>query len=135
MKGDTIEELAQKIAETKDNAGRMRPETLRATVDAFNAACARGKDDEFGRSKETLTPVAKAPYYAVLLCSGGPNTKGGLAANGKKEVLDWNDKPIPRLYAVGEISCGLEQGGAMLTDLLVFGQIAGKEVANLKPLT
>lgn len=135
LKGDTIEELAQKIAETKDNAGRMRPETLRATVDAFNAACARGKDDEFGRSKETLTPVAKAPYYAVLLCSGGPNTKGGLAANGKKEVLDWNDKPIPRLYAVGEISCGLEQGGAMLTDLLVFGQIAGKEVANLKPLT
>lgn len=50
--------------------------------------------------------------FRLLLA--GPNTKGGLAANAKREVLDWDLKPIPGLYAVGEIASALKfvyQGG------------------------
>ena len=69
--------------------------------------------------------------------AGGPNTNGGLACNAKREVLDWNFKPIPRLYAVGEIASALKyvyQGGGNLTECVVFGQVCGKNVAKLKSL-
>ena len=134
LKADTIEELAKKIAATKDNSGRMDPAVLAATVKSYNEACAKGKDEEFGRLKSTLQPVEKGPFYACPLVAGGPNTKGGLACNAKREVLDWELKPIKGLYAVGEIASALKfvyQGGGNLTECLVFGQVCGKVVAKL----
>ena len=134
LKADTIEELAGKIAAVKENGGRMDPKKLAATVKRYNEFCKKGVDEDFGRLKSTLQPVAEGPFYAVPLVAGGPNTKGGLAANGKREVLDWNLKPIPGLYAVGEIASALKfvyQGGGNLTETLVFGQVCGKEVAKL----
>ena len=125
LKGETIEELAEKIAATGGSASRMRPEALKRTVEAFNADCRAGRDSQFGRSKNTLQPIEKAPFYAIPLFAGGSNTKGGLAVSAKREVLDWDGKPIKGLYAVGEIACGLNRGGAMLTDALVFGIVCG----------
>ncbi|GAB1826426.1 hypothetical protein TURTL08_17290 [Turicimonas sp. TL08] len=58
------------------------------------------------------------------------NTKGGLKTNAEHQVMGWDNKPIKGLYAAGEIACGLNRGGAMLTDALVFGQVVGKEVAQ-----
>lgn len=134
LKADTIEELASLIAKTKDNSGRMQPKVLAETVKRYNELCAKGEDTDFGRMKSTLQPVSDGPFYAIPLVAGGPNTKGGLAANAKREVLDWDLKPIPGLYAVGEIASALKfvyQGGGNLTECLVFGQICGKEVAKL----
>ncbi len=134
LKADTIEELGRKIAEQKDNSGRMDPKVLAETVKRYNEFCKKGVDEDFGRLKSTLQPVAEGPFYAIPLVAGGPNTKGGLAANAKREVLDWDLKPIPGLYAVGEIASALKfvyQGGGNLTECLVFGQICGKIVAKL----
>ena len=134
LKADTIEELGQKIKALQENGGKMDPAALAETVKAYNAACAAGEDKEFGRLKSTLQPVSDGPFYACPLVAGGPNTKGGLAANAKREVLDWNLQPIPGLYAVGEIASALKfvyQGGGNLTECLVFGQVCGKEVATL----
>lgn len=134
LKADTIEELGKKIAATKDNSGKMDPKVLAETVKKYNESCAKGKDEEFGRLKSTLQPVSEGPFYAAPLVAGGPNTKGGLACNAKREVLDWNLKPIKGLYAVGEIASALKfvyQGGGNLTECLVFGQVCGKIVAKL----
>lgn len=134
LKADTIEELGEKIKALKDNGGRMDPKALVETVKKYNEACAAGEDKEFGRIKSTLQPVSDGPFYACPLVAGGPNTKGGLACNAKREVLDWDLKPIPGLYAVGEIASALKfvyQGGGNLTECLVFGQVAGKIVAKL----
>lgn len=112
----------------------MDPKVLAETVKRYNELCAKGEDTDFGRLKTTLQPVADGPFYAIPLVAGGPNTKGGLAANAKREVLDWDLKPIPGLYAVGEIASALKfvyQGGGNLTECLVLGQICGKEVAKL----
>ena len=133
LKGNTLEELAEKIRATKDNAGKLVTENLVHDVKEYNEGCAAGKD-KFGRIKSTLQPVSDGPFYACPLVAGGPNTKGGLACNAKREVLDWNLKPIPGLYAVGEIASALKfvyQGGGNLTECLVFGQVAGKVVAKL----
>ncbi len=134
LKADSIEELGKKILEQKDNGGKMDPKVLAETVARYNEFCKEGEDKDFGRLKSTLQPVAEGPFYAVPLVAGGPNTKGGLAANAKREVLDWDLKPIPGLYAVGEIASTLKfvyQGGGNLTETLVFGQVCGKIVATL----
>lgn len=136
LKGDTLEELAAKIKAHKDNRTMMEPASLAATVAKFNDSCAKGKDEVFDRRANSLAPVEKPPYYAVPLYAGGPNTKGGIAANAEREALDWNGKPIPRLYTAGEISSALKfvyQGGGNLTECIVFGRIAGMNAAAQKP--
>ena len=135
FKADSIEALAELIAKDPDNAGRMTPSLLAQTVKDFNAACQAGSDEAFGRSKSTMKPVDQGPYYAIPLFAGGSNTKGGLSTDADKRVLDWFGRPIPGLFAVGEISCGLNRGGAMLTECLVFGLVCGEKVAKLKSRT
>lgn len=130
LKADSIEELAKEIAKTKENAGQMSAEKLSATLKRFNEMSAAGKDEDFGRAVKSLKPLEGTIYYAIPLFAGGSNTKGGLKTNADKQVLGWDGIPIKGLYAAGEISCGLNRGGAMLTDALVFGQVAGKAVAS-----
>ena len=102
----------------------------RIMVTVSQGTMRRLRDTLFGRSKSTLQPVEKAPFFAIPLFAGGSNTKGGLATTADREVLDWSGKAIPGLYAVGEIACGLNRGGAMLTDALVFGIVCGKKMTQ-----
>jgi 3-oxosteroid 1-dehydrogenase len=136
LKGDTLEELAAKMQAFPEGRKLMDAKKLAAAVTRFNEFCKKGKDEDFGRTPASLAPVEKPPFYALPLYPGGPNTKGGIAANAKREVLDWDLRPIPRLYTAGEISSALKfvyQGGGNLTECIVFGRIAGKNAAALKP--
>ena len=136
LSGNSIEELAAKIKLHPENRKLMDSARLAKTVSSFNESCAKGSDEVFGRLKNTLKPVEKVPFYALPLYPGGPNTKGGIAANAAREVLAWDGKPIPRLYTAGEISSALKfvyQGGGNLTECIVFGRIAGINAASLKP--
>ena len=52
-------------------------------------------------------------------------------------MLDNNGKPIPRLYAVGELGSfisWLYEAGAGLAECIAFGQIAGANAAAEKPV-
>ena len=72
------------------------------------------------------------PFYAMPLVAGGPNTKGGLQADGDRHVIDWNNEVIPRLYTAGEISSCFKfvyQGGGNVTECIVCGRIAGENAA------
>lgn len=137
LKADTLDELAAKIKAHKENRSLIEPAALAATVAKFNDACAKGKDEQFDRRANTLAPIDKPPYYAIPLYAGGPNTKGGIAANANREVLDWNGRPVPRLFTAGEISSALKfvyQGGGNLTECIVMGRVAGRNAAAMKPL-
>jgi 3-oxosteroid 1-dehydrogenase len=134
LKADTIAELAATIKNHPDNANRMDAETLTATVDKFNGYCATGDDLEFGRSADILGPVETPPFYAIPLYAGGPNTKGGVKANGDRYVVDWKGEPIPRLFSAGEMSSAymnLYQCGGNVGECVAFGRIAGKNAAAL----
>lgn len=136
LQADTLEALAEKIKAHGENRKLMDPANLTKTVERFNEFCKKGKDDDFNRKEGTLGPVEKAPFYALPLYPGGPNTKGGIMANAKREVLTWTGEPIPRLYTAGEVSSALKfvyQGGGNLTECIVFGRIAGKNASALKP--
>jgi succinate dehydrogenase/fumarate reductase flavoprotein subunit len=138
LQGATIEELAGKIRAHSDNRGFMDPAVLASTVATFNGYCAAGDDREFQREPDTMGPVAEPPFYAMPLYPGGPNTTGGLRANARRQVLDWDDQPIPRLYTAGEISSVFQfvyQGGGNLAEGIVFGRVAGRNAAAEKPWT
>lgn len=93
VKGDTLEELAQKM--------NIDPEGLVETVAAYEQACVDGVDKEFGRTY-TLTSLGDGPFYACELAMSLINTQGGPARDGAHRVLNYNNEPIPRLYAGGE---------------------------------
>lgn len=137
LKADTLEELALKIRKHPDNRERMDVDTLVNAVATYNRHCAQGHDPDFEREANSLGPVEKPPFYALPLYPGGPNTKGGLSVNAKRQVLDWQDRPIPRLYAVGEIASVFQfayQGGGNLAEGIVFGRYAGRMAAGETPV-
>jgi succinate dehydrogenase/fumarate reductase flavoprotein subunit len=94
VRADTVRDLAVRI-------GRD-PDVLEGTVKRWNAACAAGADPEYGRTVN-LKPITEAPFYAVNLIPGTLNTQGGMLRNTNGQVLDVTGRPIPRLYAAGEI--------------------------------
>jgi succinate dehydrogenase/fumarate reductase flavoprotein subunit len=137
LKGDTLEELAQRIGEHSDNRGLMDAASLRHAVETWNRHCAAKHDPDFEREPGTMGTVAEPPFYAIPLYPGGPNTKGGLRADAQRRVLDWDDRPISRLYAVGEICSVFQfvyQGGGNLAEGITFGRVAGRNAAAEQPL-
>jgi 3-oxosteroid 1-dehydrogenase len=138
LKGDTIEELAQKIAAHPDNLGKMTPIALAYTIAKFNQYSQQGQDPDFGRRPDTLGPLATPPYYAIAMYPGGPNTKGGPTRNGKCQVQSIHGGSIPRLYAAGELGSTLAfsyQACTNVAETTVFGFIAGKNAAAEKSWT
>lgn len=126
VQADSIEELAIRI-------GRD-PQELAATVNGYNAACAAGKDPEYGRSEATLQPITQGPFYAIELVPAIVCTGGGARRNIESEVLDHQHKPIPRLYEAGELGSmfsNLYQNGSYLTEAMISGRAAGKNVVAL----
>ena len=98
-------------------------------------AARRRKDEDFGRSKEDLRAL-EPPFYAIQLWPALINTQGGPRRDKESRVLDPEGKPIPRLYAAGELGSiwgYLYQGACNIGESLVFGQIAGKNAAAEKP--
>lgn len=135
-KADTIEELAAVIKADPENRNMMDAQTLAETVGTFNGYVAAGEDLDFNRQPDTMGAVETPPFYAMVLYAGGPNTKGGIDADAQRRVLDWEAKPIPRLYTAGEISSVFKfvyQAGGNVTECMVCGRVAGKNAAALTP--
>ena len=64
------------------------------------------------------------------------NTQGGPKRNVKAQIVDPDDKPIPRLYSAGELGSMysfLYNGGGNVGECLAFGRIAGRNAAAEKP--
>lgn len=135
----TLEALAGKL-------DGMNVTAFLAEVDRYNAAvdqskpfnpnikdgrCARGLDIPKSNWANTLdTP----PFYAFAVTCGLTYTFGGLRVNTDAEVLYTDLRPIPGLYAAGEMMGGIfyfnYPGGSGLTNGAVFGRIAGRNAAR-----
>lgn len=108
------------------------PTVLTATITNYNNYCAAGSDPEFGRNPNTLLSFQTPPFYALPLWPGGPNCQGGPVRNENAQVLDTAGNPIPRLYSAGELGsiwALYPTGGGNNSELITFGQIAGKNAA------
>ncbi|MCL2757487.1 MAG: FAD-binding protein, partial [Coriobacteriia bacterium] len=142
-KGNTIAELAAELNKATPSTAKMGiapavvTENLVNAVERYNGWCAAGKDEDFGITTASLLPIATPPFYGMPLWPGCSDNPGGPKRNAKAQVLDTNDKPIPRLYAAGSVGPAIGllyvRGGAFIVDAMTFGMIAGKNMAAETP--
>ena len=140
VKADTLEELAGRMEE-------MNGEQLVKTIAEFNAAVMTevpfDPNNKDGRGTRGLAlpksnwanTIDEPPYEAYGTTCGVTFTFGGLRINTSAQVLDTGERPIPGLYAAGELVGGLfyfnYPGGTGLTSGTVFGKIAGEQAGQL----
>jgi tricarballylate dehydrogenase len=137
-RAETLPELAQTIG--------VDAEGLVETISAYNAACT-GDPDTFDATfcdglaaSQSLQPAkshwARAirvpPFLAYPLVGAVAYTFGGLATDNRGRVLG-NGKPIPDLFAAGEITGHFYEtapNAVSVLRALVFGRIAGAEAVR-----
>lgn len=102
LKEASISRLAARLKETRDNEGRMEPETLEATVSQWNDIVKEGKDP-LRRPPGTMMPIAVPPFYAAPVWPIISNTQGGPQHDERQQTIDAFGQPIPGLYTAGEL--------------------------------
>src|SRR5207244_10316097 len=97
--------------------------------------CRAGTAADLCRIK-LLSPVHKAPLYAVELSPSMLNTQGGPRRNARAQIVRSDGSPIPRLYSAGELGSiysYLYQGAGNIGECLAFGRISGRNAAAEQP--
>ena len=128
-RGDTPRELA--AAAGLDGA-------LGETISAHNRRLAAGleTDPDFGRSLKGLEPLAEPPFYAIQFFPLARKNLGGVRTDLECRVLDNQDRPIPGLFAAGEVA-GMAGGringraaleGTMFGPSIFSGRVAGRSM-------
>ena len=142
---------ADSIAALAAATGVPEP-ALAATVTRWNEHAAAGHDPDFDRGRSvydrwwgdsefeglpasTIGPLDHPPFYAVRVRSGTLGTKGGPRTDGEARVLDVDGRPIPGLYAAGNVMASVMGmayggGGGTLGPAIIFGFLAGQHAAG-----
>ena len=123
---------ANSLSELAQAAG-IKEDAFLATMKTYNDAAKSQNTKALPVPKILIgNTVEKAPFYAVPITVTIHHTMGGLKINEKTQVLDEKGRVIPGLYAAGEVTGGVHGSNRLgrnaLTDLLVFGHIAGQQV-------
>ena len=96
LKAGALEELAEMMDVPVD--------AFMATIMRWNAMCDAGEDADFHFPGRMMHRIDTAPFYANKERAEGLCTTGGLQITPRSEVLDSNSRPIPGLYAIGNVS-------------------------------
>jgi succinate dehydrogenase/fumarate reductase flavoprotein subunit len=125
VRGDTLEELAARL--------EVDPALLVRSVERYNAACAAGEDEQFGRPADTLEPLGPGPYYAFTSAPMLGWSNGGPRRDEHARVLDPFGEVIEGLHAAGSVSSTYswcKDAGMHIADAIAFGRVAGRSAAN-----
>ena len=124
-KAESLNELAKKSG--------IEAAGLRTSVNNYNAELDSPDVDSLGRAHRPL-PIRHGPFYAIRVQPYQLISFAGLAVDERLRVLRTDGKPVPNLYAAGEL-LGAGQlmgkcyfGGMMVTPALTFGRLLGKEL-------
>jgi fumarate reductase flavoprotein subunit len=127
QKRDSLDDLAAAIGVPAQN--------LAATVDRVNELVELHEDQDYLKDPKFLEPIASGPFYAVEVrpatCCF---TACGLRINREGEVLDEAGRPIPGLYAAGEVTGGVigpryVGSGNSYGNCVTMGRVAGQSAA------
>lgn len=106
--------------------------TVEATLKTYGEAVKSGTDAEFGRTHLTQT-LENGPYFILKVTPSIHHTMGGLKIDTEARVIGTDGQVIKGLYAAGEVTGGVHGGnrigGNAVTDIIVFGRIAGQTAA------
>ena len=123
IEAQTIDELCESLG-----SYGVPVEKAKASLGHYNAAASAGKAGLLEIPKTMFgKPLAKPPFYGVMVQSGVTATYGGIRVNERAEVLGRSGHAIPGLFA-----CGIDIGNVNNRRYagnwsigLVFGRIAG----------
>lgn len=123
----------EKLADLADAYGMPAGELIE-TVEEYNRRITQGGTDEFGKPlHQGPRPLSEPPFYAIRLWPKVHYTSGGVGINSRAQVLNLTGRPVPNLFAAGEVCGGIHGasrlGSCALTECLVFGRIAGQQAA------
>lgn len=109
-------------------------EEFLAQMDEYNGYVRDGEDAQFGKTiPKDAVPIDMPPYYVTRRWPKVHHTMGGVKTDVDCRVLDVHLRPIPGLFAAGEITGGVHGacrlGSCATADCLVNGRIAGKMAA------
>jgi tricarballylate dehydrogenase len=135
---ETIEGLAEKLM--------LHPAQLRATVDAFNAACRPGIFDHTIQDtchaegispakSHWARPLSTPPFYGYPLRPGITFTYLGVKVDTEAHIIMADGRTSANMFAAGEIMAGNILGKGYLAGIgmtigSVFGRIAGGKAAQ-----
>ena len=145
VKADTLAELAAKVG--------IDREGLAATVAAFNEACDRGEDPEFGRHTypwsewmcgdpnnkphPNLGRLEKGPFYALPFkrLTGSAIASTGIVVDEHCRAVDWSGNTIPGLYMAGNSVARLDIGAVMQSGMsnargMTHGYLSARHAAG-----
>ncbi|MGH7846686.1 MAG: FAD-dependent tricarballylate dehydrogenase TcuA [Candidatus Binatia bacterium] len=127
IEAESLRELAGKL--DIDAGGLVK------AIGEFNSSIRDGKALSLIPPKTNFAqPIDTPPFCAYKVTGGFTFTFGGIRTNVRAEALDGDLKPIPGLYAAGEMVTGIfygnYAGGSSLPRCAVFGRIAGEQAAQ-----
>ena len=131
---DSIDELARRAG--------LPVAGLVATIDRYNTMIDQGVDKDFGRfgpgktefNNTASVKIETPPFYAIQTFPLTRKSMGGVAIDLGCRVVDKKQRPIPGLYAVGELTglaiingkAALE--GTFLGPCVVTGRVAARSI-------
>ncbi|MBQ6374528.1 MAG: FAD-binding protein [Clostridia bacterium] len=131
QKADTLEELAEKL--------NIPVDAFVETVNRYNELCAKGVDEDYGKSAHRMTPVDTAPFYGIRTCAWHLTTLDGCRINTDMQVIREDGTPIEGLWATGDVTGGFFANnypnlftGLACGRTMTFGRRAAKIVVNGK---
>ncbi len=129
QKADTLEELAEKLNIPADEFVK--------TVERYNELCAKGVDEDYGKSVHRMTPVDTAPFYGIRTGAWHLTTLDGCRINTSMQVIREDGTPIKGLWATGDCTGGFFANnypnlftGLACGRTMTFGRRAAKMVVN-----
>ncbi|CAL1708059.1 unnamed protein product [Somion occarium] len=112
----------------------ISPEQLKKTFDDYNVVI-RNKKDPFGKKFFQTEEWSMDDYFNVAIMTPVLHyTMGGLEIDAESRVVGKDGKPIPGLFAAGEVAGGVHGanrlGGSSLLGCVVFGRVSGDSAAG-----
>jgi flavocytochrome c len=111
----------------------ISPSALKKTFDDYNTS-ARTKKDPYGKKFFSEGEWTMNDFFNVAVMTPVLHyTMGGLEIDAESRVLGKSGKPVPGLFAAGEVAGGVHGanrlGGSSLLGCVVFGRVSGDSAA------
>jgi len=126
-------EASEKQAKDPEGAsGKWAAYPSGKTYDEASGVTGSGK--KFYHNVIQGSAVEKEPFFVAIITPVIHYCMGGLEINAASEVIGKDSKPVPGLYAAGEVAGGVHGsnrlGGNSLLDCVVFGRVSGLNAAK-----
>ncbi len=123
VQGRSVEALADRL--------RLPGDAFARSIERWNRLVEARRDEDYGRPPGTMVPVRRPPFFGVPVWPVIMNTQGGPRHDEFQRIIDVEGRPIPGLYAAGELGsffAHLYLLGGNLTECITSAARAGTHI-------